>query len=542
MPMNVLRSALPTLLVGVGAFSTVACTSVRRSTTDDTATAAQYPAWSPDGRSILFQRPFAPHEVWIADADGSSPRRLAAMAGHIAPMMRWSHDGRSIVLAVEPHPGDDHEVRVVAVADGGVRTLARNAHAPRWSPDDSRIAFLRHRPGGGAALWQADVASGVATPVVASLANHDFLWARDGSALIYAARGALHLVNADGSDARPLTDFDASMGLGRMANIDVSSDGRLAFVRRGVLRTLDLTTGATVEVAAVRRPRGLSFSPDGTLLALFERFPDGLIAVVPSTGGETTPVARVACLACRIRFDWAPDSRHIVAIRSTVDRGDLYVVPARGGESQLIARDVSWGQGLRSFSPDGRQIAYADGALGPANSVLVVDVETQQSRRITTGAGTSKLYPQWSPDGQWIAYFAGRAPDPQSTLELWLVSPHGGAERQLTEGMAAISGDGFDWSAASDALLFVSGNDNELWSVSVPGGELVRLSSTGGWNDPWKGLPTWRPGRQHHEAVYLGGAPVGLTAVSLQDGRRRNVSPLAPAWCGAGNACLWRDR
>ena len=145
-------------------------------------------------------------------------------------------------------------------------------------------------------------------------------------------------------------------------------------------------------------------------------------------------------------------------------------------------------------------------------------------------------------DGRWIAYFAGRAPDPQSTLELWLVSAEGGAARVLTDGMTAISGDGFDWSATSDALLFASGQDNELWSVSVPEGRRRRLSETGAWDDPWKGLPTWQPVARASAVAYVGGLPLRVMALSLPDGRRRDVSRLVDysyAWAPNGRAIVY---
>ncbi len=540
------RMRLTASVAVAAVLSAVACASPARVPTETGRIAAQYPAWSPDGRSIVFLRPGARSEVWLVSGDMNSPRRLLETAGRIAPMMRWSPDGRSVLLEIEPRPGAQHEVRIVRVSDGSVRTLAIPGFAPRWSPDGTVVAFLRRDSATGRTeLWEAESTRGSATRIAAPVADHDFLWTRDGDALIYAARGELHLVSRRDLGTRTLTRFDAPMGLGRMANIDVSRDGRLAFVRGGELRTLDLATGSLVDVAEVRRPRGIAFSPDGKTLALFERFPDGIIVTVPSTGGDTRAVGRVTCLACRIRFDWAPDSRRIATVNTTVDRHDLYVVAATGGESGLAARDVSWSQSLRSFSPNARHLVYATGALGPANDLFVMDLETQQSRRLTRDSLTSKMYPQWSPSGRWIAYFAGRAPDPQSSLELWVVSADGGEPRVLTQGMGAISGDGFDWAGGSDALLFVSGHDNELWTVSVPDGERRKLSSTGAWDDPWKGLPTWRPTGEPRVVAYVGGAPLRVRALSLDDGKRWDVSALinyAYSWAPDGDSIAFANR
>jgi Tol biopolymer transport system component len=537
----------PTASVAMAAMlSASACAWPTRDPMETGRLAAQYPAWSLDGRSIVFLRPGANGEVWIVSGNMDTPRRLLATAGRVAPMMRWSPDGRSVLLEIEPRPGAQPEVGIVRVSDGGLRTLVIPGFAPRWSPDGTAVAFLRRDSATGRTeLWEAGPTSGSATRIAAPVADHDFLWTPDGNALIYAARSELHLVSRRDLGTRTLTRFDAPMGLGRMANIDVSRDGRLAFVRGGRLRTLDLATGALVEVAEVRRPRGIAFSPDGKTIALFERFPDGIIVTVPSTGGHTRAVGRVTCLVCRIRFDWAPDSRRIATVNTTVDQHDLYVVAATGGESRLAARDVSWSQSLRSFSPSARHVVYATGALGPANDLFVFDLETGQSRRLTGDSLTSKMYPQWSPNGRWIAYFAGRAPDPQSSLELWVVSADGGEPRVLTQGMGAISGDGFDWAAESDALLFVSGHDNELWTVSVPDGELHKLSSTGAWDDPWKGLPSWRPAGAPRAVAYVGAAPLRVRALSLDGGKRWDVSALVNygySWAPDGDSIAFANR
>jgi TolB protein len=523
-----------------------ACASPARVGTEAAPVAAQYPTWSPDGRSIVFLRPDAPGEVWMVSGDMGTPRRLVETTGKIAPMMRWAPDGGSVLLDVEPRPGARHELQIVRVLDGTVRTLPITGFAPRWSPDGATVAFLRiDSVSGRTELWEAAASGAGATRLAAPVADHDFLWAPGGEALIYAARGELHAVSRRGLGTRTLTRFEAPMGLSRMANIDVSRDGRLAFVRGGVLRTLDMATGVLVDVAEVRRPRGLAFSPDGETIALFERFPDGILVTVPSTGGRTSIVGQVGCLPCRIRFSWAPDSRRIAIAAATIDRHDLYVAPAGGGESRLAVRDVSWSHALRSFSPDARNLVYATGALGPANDLFVLDLRTRQSRRLTHDALTSKMYPQWSPDGRWVAYFAGRAPDPQSSIELWVVPSAGGEPRLVSDGMSAVGGDGFDWSPGSDALLFVSGRDNELWTVSLRDGERRAQGHPAPAGGPWNGLPSWRPAGGSAAIAYVGGAPLRVRVLSPDDGKHRDVSPAVGysySWASSGDSIVFSNR
>ncbi|MCB1007425.1 MAG: PD40 domain-containing protein [Acidobacteria bacterium] len=77
------------------------------------------------------------------------------------------------------------------------------------------------------------------------------------------------------------------------------------------------------------------------------------------------------------------------------------------------------------FSPDGSQIVYSSDAAGGLE-LFVRPLEGGPARQITSGGGT-KVDAAWSPDGRAIAYRDATAGG------LWLVSPTGGAPRQLAD-------------------------------------------------------------------------------------------------------------
>lgn len=129
------------------------------------------PAWSADGREILFVSNrghiWGTGGFWRMKAEPGAPaREIRYEETNWRARPDWSRDGRRVVYA-SYLGGQWHQLWLMTAEGGDVFPLTYgdfDATAPRWSPDGSRIAYVSNQ-GGNTSLWTVTVPGGKREPV-----------------------------------------------------------------------------------------------------------------------------------------------------------------------------------------------------------------------------------------------------------------------------------------------------------------------------------------------------------------------------------------
>ena len=298
------------------------------------------------------------HGLYVASADGRGQRRLTGPALDRTPV--WSPDRRRIAFesvhacrSAGSPASCDHTTGVYVVnADGSFRLrLARNGSAPAWSPDGRTIAFF----------------SGT----------------------------KIYLMNADGSEHRPLT---RSLGAGRKRSLAWSPDGRkLAFLTDRDCRQFCFNLYVVGSDGSGLRNLTLELAAGGS----------------PGRGPASDPA-------------WSPDGRKLAFVRLNARLGSpIYVVKADGSGLRRLTRGPTL-DFEPTWSPDGRKLAFVSDRDGNSE-VYVMNADGSGQRNLTRNPALDSD-PAWSPDGRSIAFRSTRDGNP----EIHIMNADGSGQRNLT--------------------------------------------------------------------------------------------------------------
>jgi len=213
--------------------------------------------------------------------------------------------------------------------------------------------------------------------------------------------------------AAPPTSAPAPMALySTLQTIATDNNARMAFV---------IQTGK----GQMEAP---NWSRDGKTL-IFDRA--GKLWTVSAAEGDRT-IAEATQLDignasdCTGSHGLSPDGKWLAMTCTTPDQPGrrVFIVPATGGAPRMVTANPN--SYFHSWSPDGKTILFTRSSNGTLN-IYAISPDGGAETALTTGAGVSDD-PDFSADGKWIYFNSDRA----GGMQIWRMRPDGSQPEQVT--------------------------------------------------------------------------------------------------------------
>lgn len=342
------------------------------------------PVFSPDGKMIAFNGQYDGNtDVYVIPVEGGIPKRLTWHPA--ADLVRgFTPDGKSVLFISQRalFTTRYYQLFTVPVAGGPATQLEiPNAFYAGYSPDGNFMAYVptpdqfrewKHYRGGGIShIWQFSFTdkSIIKLPQPDGGCN-DVQPNWMGNTIYFRSdrNGEFNLFAYDVSSkqTKQLTEFKDFPVLNMSA-----SNGKIIFEQAGYLHIYDPGTASS---------KKLTIGIAADLLELRPRF---------AKGAKYIRSADISPTGARAVFDF---------------RGEIVTVPAEKGDYRNITNTKAVHEKYPSWSPDGKSIAYFSDASGEYQ----LDIQSQDGKGDVrsiklTGTGFY-ANPRWSPDSKKIAY------------------------------------------------------------------------------------------------------------------------------------------
>ncbi len=340
--------------------------------------------FSPDGTRVAFSAQYDGNtDVFVVPAGGGLPKRLTWHPG--ADLVRgFTPDGTRVLFASQRATVTPRQFQFWTVpVNGGVEQRLPIPHAFQgsYSPDGRRIAYNPHTP--AHLQWKNYRGGTVATVVLYDTATHatekvpqpegrandaDPMW-----------MGGTVYFRSDRSGEFNLFAFDpATKAVTQLTTHDdfpvlhaSAAAGRIVYEQAGRLHVLD---------GAARRASTLKIGLAVDLPELRPRYAKG------------TKYVRAASLS--------PSGARV----AVGFRGEIVTVPAEKGDPRNLTNTTGVHEREPAWSPDGASIAYVSDASGENELHVRPQDGKTAARTFTLGGAGFYQRPTWSPDGRHIAY------------------------------------------------------------------------------------------------------------------------------------------
>ena len=389
--------------------------------------------FSPDGKQFAFIRGYPSQgqtAVLVANADGTAERRLATYGidPYVLGDPAWSPDGKVIIYPAPSIDANGQTLLEVQVADGSVKPIGsqrwRAVENVTWLRDGSGLMFVaRESVASPSQIWYLSYPRGEAHRITNDL--NDYLsmsLAADSAALVTVnSEQVSNIWIAPNDDARRASQITFSKFDG-LEGISWTPDGKIVYAS-GASGNLDLWmieangTGQKQFTADAGNNSHPSVSADGRYVVFMSDRTgtnhiwridiDGSNAMQLTNGeGELNP-------QCSPTGEWV--------LYQLTGKGGVGKVPIGGGKAVQIIDKASGSAGI---SPDGKWIATS--YFQPTEvKIAIYPIEGGEPERILDLFGYYNV--RWTPDGRALAYVDNKYPSEVSSQII-----DGGPLKQLT--------------------------------------------------------------------------------------------------------------
>jgi tricorn protease len=342
------------------------------------------PCFSPDGKLIAFSAQYDGNtDVYILPVEGGVPKRLTWHPG--SDIVRgFTPDGKNVLFLSMRYSFTNRYMQLFTVGtEGGFpeKLLIPNAFFAAYSPDGKSMAYTplspayqqwkNYRGGRESNIWICSLSdySIVKIPQPEKGCNDASpMWIGGKIYFLSDRNGEFNLFsfNLPDKEVKQLTSFTDFPILNASAGT-----GKIVFEQEGYLHIYDLNSNSEKKVTVGIAADLLEVRPRYVQGAKYIRYAD-----ISPTGSRAV-------------FDF---------------RGDVVTIPGEKGDPRNITETTGIHETFPSWSPDGKTIAYFSDASGEYALHLKSQDGKGDPRIIRLSGSGFYAFPKWSPDSRKICF------------------------------------------------------------------------------------------------------------------------------------------